>query len=92
MKVRKKPVEVEAIQYNGDNGYEIHRRFGTYRVLESPILEQTEDNPTGCYLQIETLNGWTTAIVGDWIIEDIKGRPYPCKPDIFELTYDIIEK
>jgi hypothetical protein len=39
----------------------------------------------------ETLEGTHTASVGDWIIRGIKGEHYPCKPDIFEQTYDIID-
>jgi len=84
---RKKPVVIEAIQYKGNNGYEI-MNWSHDRVLESPVLEYTKDNPKGCYLQIFTLEGWMTAITNDWIIKGIKGEFYPCKPDIFEQTYE----
>ena len=59
-------------------------------VIESPVLESTKDNLTGEYLQIKTLAGWMTAIVGDWIIKGVKGEFYPCKSDIFERTYEAI--
>jgi len=39
---------------------------------------------------IETLEGNHFASVGDWIIKGVKGECYPCKPDIFELTYEIV--
>lgn len=59
MKYRKKPVIIEAIQF--------------------------EDNP---YLKIETLEGIMKASVGDYIIKGVNGEFYPCKPDIFEKTYE----
>jgi len=37
---------------------------------------------------IKTSSGWVTAHVGDWIVWDLNGWPYPCKPDIFAETYD----
>ncbi len=39
---------------------------------------------------IKTLEGDMTAEVGDWIITGVKGERYPCKPDIFEMTYDAV--
>lgn len=87
MKYRKKPVVIEAIQYTGKNNFKIED-WSDNRVYVSPVLEPSKDNPTGNYLQIETLEGVMTAIVGDWIIKGIKGEFYPCKPDIFEATYE----
>jgi len=91
MKYRKKPVVIDTIQYTGKNGWEI-RNWSSDKVIESPVLEPTQDNPTGEYLQIDTLEGWMTAIVGDWIIRGVKGEFYPCKPDIFEATYEKVEE
>ena len=90
-KYRKKPVVIEAFQYNGTNGYNIGI-WSKNNVIESPVLEPAEDNPKGSYLQIETLEGVMTAIVGDWIIKGIKGEFYPCKPDIFEATYEKVKE
>ena len=84
---RKKPVVIDAIQYTGHNGHEIYNISGK-KVVESPVLEPTQNNPTGAYLQIKTLEGMMTAIVGDWIIKGVQSEFYPCKPDIFELTYE----
>ncbi len=84
---RKKPIEVEAIQYDGNNGWVIARWSGR-AVIGSPVLEPTDDNPTGSYLQITTLEGVMTAIVGDWIIKGAVGEFYPCKPDAFEATFE----
>ncbi len=89
-KFRKKPVEIEAIQYTGKNDFEINKRSNGL-VYPSPVLEPNERNPSDSYLQIKTLEGVMTAIVGDWIIKGIQGEFYPCKPDIFEQTYDKVD-
>lgn len=88
-KFKKKPVEIEAIQYTGKNDFKISK-WSNDLVYPSPVLEPSTDNPTGSYLQIKTLEGVMTAIVGDWIIKGVKGEFYPCKNDIFLLTYDVI--
>lgn len=41
--------------------------------------------------EIKTLEGTMKADIGDWIITGVKGEQYPCKPDIFEATYDLVE-
>lgn len=93
MKYRKKPIIVEAVQFTGNNESEIRdfctitiengmkSRFVTY---EHPLLSEP------C-IQIHTLEGVMTAQTGDWIIKGVKGEVYPCKPDIFEQTYERIE-
>jgi len=42
-------------------------------------------------MQIDTLEGVMTANKGDYIIQGVQGEIYPCKPDIFEMTYEIVE-
>ena len=82
MKYRKKPVEIEAIQWTGNNKTEIAEftRSGNRHIeFENDIC------------RIETLEGIMTASKGDFIIKGIKGEFYPCKPDIFEQTYDEVE-
>jgi hypothetical protein len=90
MKFRKKPVVIEAIQFNGNNGMNINI-WSQGIAVESPVLEPREGNPTGEYMQISTLEGMMTAIVGDWIIKGVNGEFYPCKPDIFEKTYEKVD-
>ncbi len=90
-KFRKKPVVVEARQYTGCNDMEIDD-WSIGKVIESPVLEPTEENPSGDYLQIKTLEGTMTAIVGDWIIKGVAEEFYPCKCDIFEQTYELVEE
>ena len=84
MKFRKKPVEIEAMKFetNNDNGL-------CMKEIECWILKNggtVENNNTD--LKIKTLEGIMRADVGDWIIKGIKGEFYPCKPDVFEVTYE----
>ena len=75
---RKKPVVIEAIQYDGHNAIAVLAWAKTDSI--------TEDFMGG--IEIETLEGTMRAEVNDWIIKGIKGEFYPCKPDIFAATYD----
>jgi len=77
-KFRKKPVVIEAMQWCGNNFQELED-FGSQRHIIS--------NPDGT-LTIETLEGNHTAQKNDWIIRGVQGEVYPCKPDIFEQTYE----
>ena len=86
----KKPVVIEAIQYTGCNGPEIEQ-WSSGKVKQSPVLEPTEINPTGEYVQVETLEGTMTGIVTDFIIKGINGEFYPCKCDIFHKSYELYE-
>jgi len=86
----KKPIEIEAIQFDGMNAFEI-QKWSNQKILFSSMVEITENNPSGKYLEIKTLEGILIAIPGDWIIKGVKGEFYPCKPDIFEMTYDEVK-
>ena len=87
MKYQKKPVVVEAMQYTTSNGPDI-RKWSDGKCVESPVLEPSEDNPTGEYMQIRTLEGTMIASLGDYIIRGVEGEFYPCKPGIFAKTYE----
>lgn len=89
MLYRKKPVVIEAIQYTGNNGNELYI-WSSSKVIESPICEPTDNNPSGVYVQVKTLEGIMCGIVNDYIIKGVNGEFYPCKPDIFDKTYDIV--
>lgn len=73
---RKLPVKIEAEQYTGNNGQYL-REWSKGKIIESPVLEKTKDNPTGEYVQIKTLEGTITGIVGDYIIKGVKRRILP---------------
>ena len=83
-KYRKKPVVIEAIQLTADSFNECVAFIG-----ESVIDSWTDADV--CYIEIQTLEGTIRAREGDWIIKGVKGEFYPCKPDIFEATYEAVE-
>lgn len=76
MKYRKKPVVIEAVKWTGDNFKEM-RLFIGYHTF-----------PRDGKLFINTLEGVMRAEIGDYIIKGVNGEFYPCKPDIFEKTYE----
>lgn len=80
----KKPVTVEAIQWTGDNGEEISNFCGNSAKFATSHL----GNAVIYGLGIETLEGFMQASTGDYIIKGVNGEFYPCKPDIFEKTYE----
>jgi len=59
---------------------------------KKPVVISAWRNDTGGPIQVSTLEGQMTANPGDWIITGIKGELYPCKPDIFEATYEPYEE
>ena len=86
MKFRKKPVEIEAIQFTRLNWEEI-KQF-TNDTAFSLIIEKRIGGECSCI--IPTKEGNMLANENDWIIKGVKGEFYPCKPDIFGLTYERI--
>ena len=101
MKFRKKPVVIEAIQLLWENWGDICEFVG--------VGKAEEGFPSGCYvgedgcqttdcsgylgLTIPTLEGVMVARERDWIIRGVAGEFYPCKPDIFEATYEpVVER
>lgn len=84
MKYRKKPVVIEAVQWDGNNTHEI-AKFMNDDVL---TCEAFVNGLWAKAIEIKTLEGTMKASVGDFIIKGINGEFYPCKPDIFEKTYE----
>lgn len=85
----KKPIEVRAIQFTGDNFYDILKFFGN--IAAKGIQGPTEKNPD--YLILTTTHGDPAPCrAGDWVIPDSKPDTfYPCKPDVFENLYDAVK-
>lgn len=77
----KKPIVIEAVQWKGDNRREIFE-FCTLSYFNTDFETQN------LKLMIQTLEGVMEASIGDYIIKGIKGEFYPCKEEIFKLTYD----
>lgn len=78
----KKPIVIEAIQWDGST----KRKLEIVDFMKSGQYQESFFNPGE--LIIPTLEGDLTVSVGDFIIKGIKGEFYPCKPDIFEATYE----
>lgn len=93
MKYRKKPVVIEAVQYNGSNVCKIEEFVG--KKLRQTIVDdcgyQAGVTAPLVGLIIETLEGDMVASPLDYIIKGVKGEFYPCKPDVFEQTYEKAE-
>jgi len=87
MKYRKRPVVIEAVQFNGANQGPVFE-FCPTAVHGLDVPTSTSIGTMMPYLIIPTLEGNHRANVGDWIIKGIKGEFYPCKPDIFAATYE----
>lgn len=94
-KYRKKPVEIEAFQYDGD----LKGSDGNYYVpdwavkaFEEGIMcyDSWDEREEPCELFINTLEGKHHVSVNDYVIQGVNGELYPCKPDIFEKTYDLV--
>lgn len=83
MKFRKKPVVIEAMQFTEDTK---NQCFSFVTCTREPDV--LDGKPV---LRIQTLEGQMTAVFGDWIIRGVKGEFYPCKPDVFEATYEPAE-
>jgi hypothetical protein len=82
MKFRKKPVVIEAMQLREPNTPVAVATWCRGRIAEVGPM----GHPTG--VLIDTLEGTMRADTGDWIIRGVQGEFYPCKPDIFEATYE----
>ena len=96
MKYRKKPVVIEAVQFNPDryknewtdNGANVNNlAFGTHR-----LTGVRKDITSSTGFSIDTLEGKHEVSIGDWIITGVKGEKYPIKEDIFKLTYEKVEE
>ncbi len=88
MKYRKKPVVIEAVKWTGDNLREIIDFTGLHPSALKWTWEEYEQVVKENGLKIFTLEGSYMATIGDMIIKGVQGEFYPCKPDIFETTYD----
>jgi hypothetical protein len=100
-KFRKKPVEVEAMQFIGgmEHLHEVYQWVekntqGSYdcNAPNDPVPASgvSIEAETG-FMVIMTLEGQMQVKLGDWIIKGVNGEFYPCKPDIFEKTYELVE-
>ncbi len=108
MKYRKRPVTIEALQWSGEDHIPSINEMKTFLGGSSQDFTEdnkyTIDEPTfkmylyrgseyeGCGLVIKTLEGEMHVSKGDYVIKGVEGEYYPCKPDIFEKTYEKVDE
>lgn len=80
MKFRKRPVIIDAVQFN---------QFSRGKKPKGVCF--CNEVPAGGQPHVHTLEGFHLASDGDWIITGVKGEQYPCKPDIFSMTYERVK-
>ena len=90
MTYRKLPVLIDAMLYDGTNGAEVVKwvRAGGYG---ASLRGGDGGGSLGATIGIQTLEGVIWASPGDYIIRGVAGEFYPCKPDIFDATYEVVE-
>lgn len=96
-KYRKKPVIIEAMQYKVIEKipckYGVHEETNSMEIATfmGEKVQNVHFDERGEYIEIPTLEGVMRASIGDYIIQGVKGELYPCKPDIFETTYEKVD-
>ena len=83
---RKKPIEVEAVQFGGSSSWQdaelfAHKYSGDRKVVSG-------GDRWGRFIEIDTLEGRMRVSESDWIIKGVAGEIYPCKDEIFQQTYE----
>lgn len=88
-KFRKKPVMIEAVQLRWDTWSEMCEHANVGKFSDGQPEGRSIGEKIG--LDIPTLEGTMHADENDWVIKGVNGELYPCKPDIFEKTYEPVE-
>lgn len=88
-KYRKKPVIIEAVQLTKDNAFEVYQLIYGDNGLMTDLVYRTIMESGG--MHIITSEGTMKADFGDYIIKGVDGEFYPCKPDIFAKTYEVLK-
>ena len=92
---RKRPVVIEAVQYTGDNEIQIMDFVGQRLSVSKPPQGYEHDHVVDnrmINITIPTLEGEMRCNRFDYVIKGVKGEFYPCKPDIFDATYEKVVK
>ncbi|MFF0777056.1 hypothetical protein [Streptomyces sp. NPDC003720] len=85
---RKRPVEIDAIHWTGHNLGAVLQFIDETKADTDVVEFNSASNPAESWINIHTLEGVMRADAGDWIIRGVKRELYPCKPDVFEQTYE----
>ena len=88
---RKKPVEIECIKFTGNNISEL-KNFVCDALVMSFLQMDPWSEHSDPDFSIRTLEGDMKISEGDFVIKGVNGEFYPCKPEIFEKTYEVVDK
>lgn len=89
MRYRKKPVEVEAVRWTGDNADEMSAWMGAdFDVLDP--ADATDDPDQTATIFVDANSRWLGIVTGEWVIRDRLGF-YPCKAEMFEVAYERVD-
>lgn len=92
-KYRKKPVTIDAFQMKGNNLNKLKLFVENLGDNFKDHFEFIDQGPDGGSLKVKTLEGTSYDVQpSDWIIRGVNGEYYPCKPDIFEKTYELVHE
>lgn len=86
-KFRKLPVVIDAVQLTNQNKEMVYHELSEIQMNIQPAFRDAKP-----VLLIPTLEGEMVANIGDWIIKGVNSELYPCKPDIFEKTYEPVDE
>jgi hypothetical protein len=91
MRVRKKPVEVDAVQWRGDNTVEVEALAGANFEAIDPA-NPWDDDPDATAAVRDDLHGgtWIPLYDGDWIVRGVRGEMYPVRGSVFAETYEVM--
>lgn len=90
---RKKPVEIEAVQFTGDNEAEVQALTGAdyFNVLDADDRMHSDDPEMTAQVFDVLHSTWVGVYDGQWIIRGVKGEVYPCAADVFTATYEAVQ-
>lgn len=89
-KFRKRPVEVEAVRWTGENIEAVMGFMHPQQPVHVNNLSHMRFTNADELVGVQTLEGLMVADKGDWIIRGVQDELYPCKPDIFGATYEAV--
>lgn len=90
-KFRKKPVVIEAVRISSLTGESFLQRAQEWPIWAAAAFDSNVMQVGEHSVLIRTPEGDMVGSVDDWLIRGVKGVPYPCPPDIFEVTYELVE-
>jgi hypothetical protein len=89
---RKRPIEVEAVQWTGSNAAQMnHFAASHFAVLDEPDRATCDDPDATAQVYDALHSTWVPVQTDDWIVQGVHGEFYPCRNDVFEITYEPVE-